>query len=219
MRKEDIKFLFEKLWKLYWDIGTELHYSTPFQLITAVVLSAQCTDKRVNLITPSLWEKYPDAKKMAQSSQEEIFLFIKSCSYPNNKAKSLFWLSNKLVNNFNCVVPKSLDDLQTLPGVGLKTAKVVSHVLYDNPVIAVDTHVFRVVNRLWLVKESSRDKTSELLEKIIPDEYKSIAHHSLIYFGRYHCTARKPKCDECLFIHFCSYYDKHERADSMRKSR
>jgi len=206
LSKKNIDFLFQTLGKKYGWVGTELHYSTPFQLLVAVILSAQCTDKRVNLITPELRKKYPNVELMAASSQEEIFFLIKSCSYPNNKAKNLFGMAQKLMKKFGWEIPWDIEALQTLSGVGMKTAKVVVHVLYDVSVIAVDTHVHRVTNRLGLVDEKNRDKNSKLLEKIIPDKYKGIAHHSLIYFGRYHCMARKPKCDECPFVKFCKYY-------------
>jgi len=207
MTKREIDFLFEVLKDKFYSKETELNYSTPFQLLVAVILSAQCTDKRVNLITPKLWKEYSTVEKMANASQNEIFDLIKSCSYPNNKAKSLLWMSKKIISDFSSEIPETLSELQTLPGVWLKTAKVVAHVLYGLPVIAVDTHVFRVVNRLWLVDEKNRDKSSELLEKIIPNKYKKIAHHSLIYFGRYHCLARNPKCLDCPFNGFCEYFN------------
>lgn len=206
MKKKDIDFLFQELGRSFWSEDTELHYATPFQLVVAVILSAQCTDKRVNQITPALFEAMPNALAMSEASVDTIYEYIKSCSYPNNKAKSLSGMAKRLLSEFGAKVPESLKDLQTLPWVGLKTAKVVAHVLYHAPVIAVDTHVLRVSNRLGLVSEMDRDKCSELLEKVIPEQYKSIAHHSLIYFGRYHCTARKPKCDECPFVGICKYY-------------
>ncbi len=208
MKTKDLDFLFEELEKNFYSVETELHYSSPFQLLVAVILSAQCTDERVNKISPRLFEVFPRVELMAKARQEQIFEYIKTCSYPNSKAKNLLGMAQTLLSEFGWIIPKDLDLLQKLPGVWLKTAKVVSHVLYKNPVIAVDTHVFRVVNRLWLLDKeyASPDKMSEALEKIIPDKYKTIAHHSLIYFGRYHCKARKPQCDSCAFRNFCKYF-------------
>jgi len=205
MEKRDIDFIFGFLKDNFYSVDTELAYSTPFELVVAVILSAQCTDKRVNMITPNLRKRFPDANTMAQWSKDEIFELIKRCSYPNNKAKSLLWMAQMLVSDFDLVIPDNLDDLQKLPWVWLKTAKVVAHVLYDEPVIAVDTHVFRVINRLWILHEKNRDKMSILLEKAIPYKYKKIAHHSLIYFGRYWCTARNPKCSNCGLARYCEW--------------
>lgn len=214
MKKTDIAFIFKELEKNFYSVETELDYSSPFQLLVAVILSAQCTDKRVNILSPALFQAFPSVEKMAISSQDKIFSYIKTCSYPNNKAKNLLWMAQTLLSEFGWIIPKDIKLLQKLPWVGLKTAKVVSYVLYDTPVIAVDTHVFRVVNRLGLLTTKNgdtikdRDKMSELLEKEIPNKYKKIAHHSLIYFGRYHCTARNPKCDTCVFNTFCKYFSK-----------
>ncbi|NOZ45069.1 MAG: endonuclease III [bacterium] len=208
MRQKDVKKVLDILKKDFYSIETELHYSTPFQLLVAVILSAQCTDKRVNKITPSLWKAFPSVEKMAQASQDQIFDYIKTCSYPNNKAKNLLAMAQMLLSEFGGEIPQDLKLLQKLPGVGLKTAKVVSHVLFGAPVVAVDTHVLRVANRLGWVHEKNADKVSMLLEKIIPLEYKSIAHHSLIYFGRYHCTARNPKCSSCPLQSYCAWYRK-----------
>jgi len=201
-----LEFVFEYLREHFYAENTELHYSTPFQLLVAVILSAQCTDKRVNMITPALFQAFPDVWSMQHVDQDVLFWYIKSCSYPNNKAKNILAMVKKLLEDFGGKIPETLKQLQTLPGVGLKTAKVVAHVLYGAPVIAVDTHVFRVVNRLGIVKETDRDRCSEKLEKTIPERYKKIAHHSLIYFGRYWCTAKKPKCEGCGLKGVCPYF-------------
>lgn len=186
---------------------TELTYRNPFELIVAVILSAQCTDKRVNIITPVLIKKYPDPAAMAQATPGEIFEFIKSCSYPNNKAKHLSQMSRMLTEEFGGIVPSEPDLLQRLPGVGRKTANVIASVVFNKPVMAVDTHVFRVSNRIGLVKNA---KTPLLVEKQltanIPAELMRKAHHWLILHGRYICKARKPLCGQCGLTEFCTYY-------------
>lgn len=189
---------------------SELHYDSPFQLLVAVVLSAQCTDKRVNMVTPALFEAYPDAFAMADASVEDIYGFIKSISYPNSKAAHLSALSRKLVADFGGRVPEDRDLLRTLPGVGLKTANVVTSIVFDNPVIAVDTHVFRVAHRLGLSDSKTPEKVSEELEKNIPAEDRATAHHWLILHGRYTCTARAPKCASCGLTAWCKYYSSTE---------
>jgi endonuclease III len=186
---------------------TELHYSEPFELIVAVILSAQCTDKRVNIITPALLEKYPDADSMSKAEPEEIFEYIKSCSYPNNKAKHLSGMSRMLVAEFGGKVPSETMLLQKLPGVGRKTANVVASVLFNKPVMAVDTHVFRVSNRIGLVRNARTPLSVELqLTEHFPPEIIHQAHHWLILHGRYICKARKPLCDECGLREFCKFY-------------
>lgn len=186
---------------------TELSYRDPFELIVAVILSAQCTDKRVNIITPPLLEKYPDAKSMARAEPYEIFEFIKSCSYPNNKAKHLSGMARLLINEFKGIVPSEISDLRRLPGVGRKTANVVASVAFRKPVMAVDTHVFRVSVRLGLVKNAKTPLSAEIqLTKNIPEEMIHKAHHWLILHGRYVCRARKPLCSECGLKEFCKYY-------------
>jgi endonuclease III len=186
---------------------TELMYTDPFELIVAVVLSAQCTDKRVNMITPSLLEKYPDAKSMAEAEPSEIFEYIKSCSYPNNKAKHLSGMARMLVKEFGGIVPSEPSDLQRLPGVGRKTANVVASVVYRKPVMAVDTHVFRVSVRLGLVRNAKTPLSAEIqLSENIPEEMMYKAHHWLILHGRYICKARKPLCSQCGLNDFCKYY-------------
>lgn len=187
---------------------TELHYKNNYQLLIAVILSAQCTDRRVNLITPALYKAFPTPKVMAASSPDEVFEYIKSCSYPNNKAKNLVGMAKKLVSDFNGKVPSDIDSLLTIPGVGRKTANVILSVAFDKPAMAVDTHVFRVANRLGLTNNSKNPlQTEKELVKYIPEQYLSRAHHWLILHGRYICTARKPKCDECGLKSLCLYYN------------
>lgn len=188
---------------------TELHYKNPFHLIVAVILSAQCTDKRVNQITPKLLKTYPTAEKMSQAQPEEIFEFIKSCSYPNNKAKHLLGMASTLMNKFEGIVPDDVDLLQQLPGVGRKTANVIASVIYQKPAMAVDTHVFRVSARIGLTTNSKTPlETEKQLVKHIPVQLIPKAHHWLILHGRYICQARKPKCTECGIANFCKYYAK-----------
>jgi len=186
---------------------TELNYSDPFQLIVSVILSAQCTDKRVNMITPDLFAILPDASSMAAASQETIFNLIKSCSYPNNKAKHLKGMATSLIENFSGVVPSDVNLLQTLPGVGRKTANVIASVIWNKPVIAVDTHVFRVAVRLGLAPGAKRplDVELSLTENIYPEQ-RPLAHHWLLLHGRYICIARKPKCEECDLKGWCEYF-------------
>jgi len=182
---------------------SELDFSNPFELIVAVVLSAQCTDKRVNMVTPDLFRKYPNAAKLAKAEFEEVFELIHSISYPNNKARHLIGLAQKIVKEFNGEVPSDIESLMSLPGVGRKSANVVASIIYNEPVIAVDTHVFRVAHRLGL----SRGKTPEAVEKDLeahtPEVLRPICHHWLILHGRYICTARSPKCGECPISQFC----------------
>ncbi|HUX59415.1 MAG TPA: endonuclease III [Bacteroidales bacterium] len=186
---------------------TELTYRNPFELIVAVILSAQCTDKRVNIITPSLLEKYPDPQSMAKAEPEDIFQFIKSCSYPNNKSKHLSGMSRMLVNDFDGIVPSEPVSLQQLPGVGRKTAHVVASVVFNKPVMAVDTHVFRVSNRIGLVKNAKTPlRVENQLSRQIPPELLNKAHHWLILHGRYVCKARNPLCNQCGLTDFCKYY-------------
>jgi endonuclease III len=186
---------------------TELNYGTPFGLIVAVILSAQCTDKRVNLITPSLLEFYPDAYAMAKAEPSDILEFIKSCSYPNNKAKHLSGMARMLVSDFGGLVPSDPLLLQKLPGVGRKTANVVASVLFNKPVMAVDTHVFRVSARIGLVTNAKTPLSTELqLTRHLPDEVMHNAHHWLILHGRYVCKARKPLCTECGLTGICKFF-------------
>ncbi len=186
---------------------TELHYMEPFQLLIAVILSAQCTDKRVNMITPALFEAYPTPEKLSEATPEEVYAYIKSVSYPNNKSKHLVGMSQMLLSEFGGIVPSDVDELQKLPGVGRKTANVIASVVFDKPAMAVDTHVFRVANRIGLTTNSKTPLATEKeLIKYIPEKLISKAHHWLILHGRYVCVARKPKCEECGISPWCEYY-------------
>lgn len=186
---------------------SELNYENPYQLIVAVILSAQCTDKRVNMTTPAFFERFPDPYTLSMSSQDEIYQYIKSISYPNNKAKNLLGMAKVLVQDFGGFVPDDVDLLQTLPGVGRKTANVVASVAYNKPAMAVDTHVFRVSARIGLTEKSKNPlETERQLVKHIPESIIPKAHHWLILHGRYVCTARNPKCDKCGITEICDYY-------------
>ena len=193
---------------------TELKYKDPYQLLVAVILSAQCTDKRVNMTTPALFQRYPTAKDMAESTVEEIYTYIKSISYPNNKAKNLLGMAQTLVRDFNGVVPNNLEDLQKLPGVGRKTANVMMAVAFDQPAMPVDTHVFRVSNRIGLTKNSKTVlETEKTLVAHLPEQVIAKAHHWLILHGRYVCMARKPKCEECGITGICDFYHKKQKKE------
>ena len=188
---------------------TELHYKNPFELIVAVILSAQCTDKRVNMVTPGLLERFPDPESMAKAEVSEIFESIKSISFPNNKAKHLREMARKLVTDYQGEVPTEMDALQTLPGVGRKTANVMQAVAFGKAAMPVDTHVFRVANRIGLVKNAKTPlETEKQLVQHIPREMLSQAHHWLILHGRYVCMARKPKCETCGISANCAYFEK-----------
>lgn len=184
---------------------TELHYGTPFQLLVAVVLSAQCTDRRVNMVTPALFEAYPTAEAMAEATEEDIFSYIHSVSYPHNKSRHLVGLSRMLVDEMGGEVPDDIEQLQRLPGVGRKTANVIQAVGFGRSAIAVDTHVYRVSHRLGLVspKANTPAKVEEELKKYIPEEDRADAHHWLLLHGRYICQSRMPRCGECPFDGFC----------------
>jgi len=190
---------------------TELNYSNVFELTVAVVLSAQCTDKRVNIITKKLFEYLPTAEVMAEASIDYIFDLIKSCSYPRNKAKHLSGLAKMLIEDFNSEIPDSIEELQKLPGVGRKTANVVGSVYFDIPAMPVDTHVFRVSNRIGLTTNAKNPLQSELqLMKLLPEEKLNIAHHWLILHGRYVCKARRAQCEKCGITSLCKYYKKQK---------
>lgn len=195
---------------------TELHYKTPYELLVAVILSAQCTDKRVNVITPDFFERFPNPEALSKAKVEDIFELIKSCSYPNNKAKNLSGMAKTLISDFNGVVPSDMDLLQKLPGVGRKTANVMLSVAFDKPAMAVDTHVFRVSHRLGLVSNATTPLAVEKqLVENFPEELLPKAHHWLILHGRYVCTARNPKCSECGLTDVCLYFSqqKSSKAD------
>ncbi|MDD2798390.1 MAG: endonuclease III [Bacteroidales bacterium] len=188
---------------------TELHYSNPYQLLIAVILSAQCTDKRVNMITPKLFDAFPAPEILAVSSPDDVFDYIRSVSYPSSKSKYLVGMAKLLIEKHNGEVPSTLEELVKLPGVGRKTANVIQSVIFDKPAMAVDTHVFRVSNRIGLTKNSKTPyETEKILVKNFPNHLLPIAHHWLILHGRYVCIARKPKCEECGLTEFCVYYQK-----------
>jgi endonuclease III len=192
------------------DAETELLYDSPYQLLVAVILSAQCTDKRVNLTTPAIFDRYPDPESLAKASFDELFPLIRSISYPNNKTKHLIGMANKLLTDFNGKVPMTVDELVKLPGVGRKTANVITSVIDQQPNMAVDTHVFRVSARLGLTRNAKNPLQAEKqLIKHIPTEMVHKAHHWLILHGRYTCTARKPNCAACGLKDICKYYPKH----------
>ena len=183
---------------------SELHYSNPFELLCAVMLSAQCTDKRVNMVTPALFAAYPTAETMAKATAEEVLRYVKSVSYPNAKAQHLVGMAQRLVEAYNGEVPSNIDDLQTLPGVGRKTANVVCAVIWNQPTMAVDTHIFRVSERIGLTTNSKSPlETEKQLVKYIPAELIPKAHHWLLLHGRYVCKARKPLCETCGIKPYC----------------
>jgi endonuclease-3 len=192
---------------------TELEYTNPYELLVAVILSAQCTDVRVNLITPGFYKAFPDCDSLAAAGQEEVYELIKSCSYPNNKAKNLIGMARTLKDQFNGVVPAEVDELQRLPGVGRKTANVIASVVFRKPAMAVDTHVFRVSARIGLTRNARTPlETEKQLVRHIPEEKIHRAHHWLILHGRYVCQARKPKCDACGIRDWCRFYAKRKDA-------
>jgi len=210
--KERFRLTIEYFLTIRPEAETELVYHDPFELIVATILSAQCTDKRVNMLTPALLKKYPDAASMSKASPEEIYEFIKSCTYPNNKAKHLTGMAKVLAEEFGGVVPSDPELLQHLPGVGRKTANVVASVVFKKPVMAVDTHVFRVSNRIGLVRNAKTPiSVEEQLSSNIPPELIHKAHHWLILHGRYICKARKPLCSQCGLNDFCKYYKENAK--------
>jgi endonuclease-3 len=187
---------------------TELEYQNPFQLLVAVILSAQCTDKRVNIVTQDLFRDFPTPQRLAQTDFDTLFPYIKSISYPNNKTKHLIGMAQKLVHDFDAKVPDNVADLITLPGVGRKTANVIVSVVFNQAAMAVDTHVFRVSARLGLTTAAKTPlETEKQLMKFIPTEYVATAHHWLILHGRYTCIARSPKCHECGLTAYCKFFN------------
>ena len=187
---------------------TELHYDTPFHLLLAVILSAQCTDKRINIVTPALFERFPDPESLAAANEEEVYEYIKSVTFPNNKTRHLIKAARVLVEEFGGEMPTDIDNLMKLPGVGRKTANVMLAVVWNKSAMAVDTHVFRVSNRLGLTNNSKTPlETEKTLIKYIPEELVSTAHHWLILHGRYVCKARKPECLECRLTQYCKMYN------------
>lgn len=199
---------------------TELHYSNAYELLVAVMLSAQCTDQRVNQVTPALFKCYPSVFELAKATPEEVFALIRSISYPNSKSKHLVGMAQKLVSDFAGEVPSDIEELQTLPGVGRKTANVIASVIFNLPALAVDTHVFRVANRIGLTKNSKNPlQTERELVKYIPDEKIPIAHHWLILHGRYVCNARKPQCKECGITDICDFFNNVSGTPAKVKSK
>ena len=218
LRKDRYKAFVDYFLKHQPDAETELVYSNPYQLLVAVILSAQCTDKRINQITPRFFERFPDVYSLSEAGQEEIFDLIRSVSYPNNKAKHLAGMARMVVNNFMGEVPSNTEDLQKLPGVGRKTANVILSVVYNAPAMAVDTHVFRVANRIGLTKNATTPLAVEKqLVKNLPQDLIYIAHHWLILHGRYICVARTPKCQICPLTHLCQYYEQLQTASGIKK--
>ena len=205
--KERFKLFLDYFEKNMPDADTELIYTTPYQLMVAVILSAQCTDKRVNMITPGFFGAFSDVYKLSQATENEVFELIKSCSYPNNKARHLCGMAKMVVADFEGIIPSDVDELQKLPGVGRKTANVIASVAFNKPAMAVDTHVFRVSARIGLTKDAKNPLQTELqLVKYIPEDKIFKAHHWLILHGRYVCIARKPKCAECGIKSLCKFY-------------
>jgi len=185
------------------EAASELHYEDPFQLLVAVILSAQCTDKRVNQVTPALFARFPNPEALAAASFDELYPYVRSVSYPNAKTRHLIGMAQRLLADFDGKVPDTLDALMSLPGVGRKTANVIASIVYDKPVIAVDTHVFRVAHRLGLSKGTTPLAVEQDLEALIPESLRAIAHHWLILHGRYTCTARNPRCGDCPLQAWC----------------
>ena len=205
--KNKYKYIIEYFEKNMPVAESELNFENPYQLIVAVILSAQCTDKRVNMTTPALFERYPDADALSKASVEDIYGLIKSISYPNNKAKNLLGMAKTLMSDFQGVVPDDVEKLQTLPGVGRKTANVVASVAFNRPAMAVDTHVFRVSARIGLTKNAKNPlETERQLVRYIPESVIPKAHHWLILHGRYVCKARKPECEKCGINTICEYF-------------
>lgn len=213
-RKEKYRYVIDYFLKHTPDAETELIYDNPYQLLVAVILSAQCTDKRVNLTTPALFAQYPTPYDLSRASFDELFYYIRSISYPNNKTKHLIGMANMLINDFNGEVPMTVEELVKLPGVGRKTANVITSVIDEQPNMAVDTHVFRVSARVGLTPASATTPLAveKELIKNIPSELVHKAHHWLILHGRYVCIARNPKCEQCGITEACSYFKKLKRA-------
>lgn len=210
-RKERFQYVIDFFGRQMPTAETELLYDNPFQLLVAVILSAQCTDKRVNLTTPALFKRFPDAKRLSQASFEEVFPLIRSISYPNNKAKHLIGMAQRLMQEFKGNVPMTVEELITLPGVGRKTANVITSVIDKQPNMAVDTHVFRVSHRLGLVPRTATTPLAveKKLIQHLPEELVHQAHHWLILHGRYTCLARQPKCAACGLTLVCTYFSKN----------
>ncbi len=210
-KKEKINFIIDYFQATNPEAKTELHYKTAYELIVAVILSAQCTDMRVNKITPTFFKKYPTVSKLADSTQEQVFELIRSCSYPNNKARHLLKMAKTVVSLFDGKIPDTREKLEKLPGVGRKTANVILSVVFNKPAMAVDTHVFRVSARLGLSPKAKTPlETEKILIKLFPEKLLPKAHHWLILHGRYVCTAKKQKCEACGLTSVCSYFQEKQ---------
>ena len=217
-KAERYAIAFEQLKGLFPDAQTELNYDTPFQLLVAVILSAQCTDKRVNLVTPELFKRFPTAKQMSESSEEEILRYIKSISYPNVKSKNLLKMSQRLESVYNGILPETREELTTLAGVGRKTANVICAVLYNQSVMPVDTHVHRVSRRIGLTDKAKTplDTEKQLMSNLKNESDIALLHHRLILLGRYICKARKPECEECTLKECCKFYHTKHQSDKAK---
>lgn len=213
LKKERFRLLIDYFTTHFPEPETELNYRNPYELLISVILSAQCTDKRINLVTPALFERFPDPAALAASDAEEVFTYIRSVSYPNNKSKHLVGTGRMLVAEFNSEVPGKVSELQRLPGVGRKTANVIASVIFNQPTMAVDTHVFRVSHRIGLAPLTATTPLAveKHLMAHIPLELVPKTHHWLILHGRYVCVARSPKCHECALTHLCKYFEKMQR--------
>lgn len=205
-KKERYKRVFDYFLHYQPNPETELNYHTAFQLLIAVILSAQCTDKRVNMATPELFERFPTPKSLADASPDIVFDYIKTISYPNNKSKHLVGMAKTLLKEFDGRIPETVEDLQKLPGVGRKTANVIASVIFNLPAMAVDTHVFRVSRRIGLSTGTTPLAVEKDLVRNLPEELISMAHHWLILHGRYICISRRPKCSVCPISAYCKYY-------------
>jgi endonuclease-3 len=218
-KSERYKHFVEYFSKHQPEAETELHYGNPYELLVAVILSAQCTDKRINQVTPALFERFPTPESLAEAYVDEVFSYIRSVSYPNNKAKHLVGMAKMLVEVFHGEVPSTQEELQKLPGVGRKTANVIASVVYEAQAIAVDTHVFRVANRIGLTTNAKTPLAVEMqLLKYLPPDVPRIAHHWLILHGRYVCLARNPKCEVCPISWFCRYYERTHTEVALQKA-
>lgn len=215
--KENRKKILEWFEKHGPEPKSELNFTNPYEILVAVMLSAQCTDKRVNMTTPALFAKYPDAESLAKAKEKDIFNYIRSISFPNSKAAHLSGMAKKLVNDFGGAVPREIEQLETLPGVGRKSANVVASICFNKPVIAVDTHVFRVAHRIGFSQGSTPLEVEEDLEKIIPVDKRAKAHHWLILHGRYVCKSAKPMCEECEISKWCPKLLENSKLDKQRK--
>ncbi|MFA6090186.1 MAG: endonuclease III [Candidatus Gracilibacteria bacterium] len=203
--KSQISHILTEIARMYPDIRTELDYETPFQFLIAVILSAQTTDKQVNKTTPLLFARVREAEDMAKLSLAEVESMVSTVNFYKNKAKFIWKSGEKLARDFGGIIPNDLQTIQSLPGVGIKTAKVVLSVLYDAPYVGVDTHVHRVMNRIGIVRTKMPEETDKVIEKKLTYEQKLTVHHPLVLFGRYHCIARKPKCESCPIREMCDY--------------